>query len=47
MYMCTFVSGFRKPNNKINASNIRRVDKVTFDRLFVEAKLCYILKNDD
>jgi len=47
MYMCTFVSSFRKTNNKINSSNIRRVDKVTFDRLFFEAKLCYILKNDD
>ena len=45
--MCTFVSSFRKTNKKINSGNIRRVCKVTFDRLFSEAKLCYILKNDD
>ena len=32
---------------KKNSSNIRRVGKVTYDRLFFEAKLCYILKNDD
>ena len=50
VFVCTCVHlclVSEKTNNKINSSNIQRVNKVTFDRLFFEAKLCYILKNDD